>query len=287
MGNYGNTVDRWYRRAAVVMWPKERSFAARAEAGSAWALRTLRRRIDADLEAARADAMSLEPFWLHIEAHAFAPALRVAEGLHDPVAARVVLAPFRLEMLTANHAELLSSVDSVYGDTWLHELIDTWDSDRRFTGMERSIWVGDTLLPLCRRCARAKRPCSPTTWPTAPGDGCRAESTPASASTTSIDDARTSQTSACPWRGCSSQSLTRGARASRRRCEPRTTTSSSCWFQPSGHTDRRRRTRWTPSPRIVVPGWPGSSTVQHEPATTGRSHGPVAAARNAAGWRRS
>lgn len=159
MGNYGNTVDRWYRRAAVVLWPKERSFAARAEAGSAWALRTLRRRIDAgDLETARADAMSLEPFWLHIEAHALAPALQVAEGLHDPVAARVVLAPFRLEMLTANHAALLSSVDSVYGGTWLQELIDTWDSDRRFTAMERSTWVGDTLLPLCQALRKSQAP---------------------------------------------------------------------------------------------------------------------------------
>jgi hypothetical protein len=29
MGNYGNTVDRWYRRAAVVLWPRERDFANR------------------------------------------------------------------------------------------------------------------------------------------------------------------------------------------------------------------------------------------------------------------
>jgi hypothetical protein len=26
MGNYGNTVDRWYRRAAVVAWPMAKSF---------------------------------------------------------------------------------------------------------------------------------------------------------------------------------------------------------------------------------------------------------------------
>jgi hypothetical protein len=30
MGNYGNTMDRWYRRAAIVLWPRERSFAVRA-----------------------------------------------------------------------------------------------------------------------------------------------------------------------------------------------------------------------------------------------------------------
>ena len=114
-------------------------------------MRTLRNRIDAgDLETARADATSMEPFWLHIEAHALAPALEVAAGLGDPVAAMVVVAPFRLEMLTADHAPLLAAVARVYGDPWLRHLIDSWDSDRRFTGMERSSWVCDTLLPLCQ-----------------------------------------------------------------------------------------------------------------------------------------
>jgi hypothetical protein len=61
----------------------------------------------------------------------------------------VVLAPSRLEMLTADHAPLLAAVARVYGDPWLQDLIDSWDSDRRFTGVGRSIWVGDTLLPLC------------------------------------------------------------------------------------------------------------------------------------------
>jgi len=151
MGNYGNTVDRWYRRAAVVVWPKAKSFAARAEAGSAWALRTLLNRIDAgDLATARTEAMSLEPFWLHIEAHALTPTLEVAAGLHDPVAARVVLAPFRLEMLTAEHAPLLVAVARVYGDEWVRDLIDWWDSDRRFSGMERSVWIGDKFLSLCQ-----------------------------------------------------------------------------------------------------------------------------------------
>ena len=149
MGNYGNTVDRWYRRAAVVVWPKEKSFAARAEAGSAWALRTLLNRIDVgDLEGARSDAASLEPFWLHIEAHALTPALEVAAGLRDPMAARVVLAPFHLEMLTAEHAPLLAAVARVYGDPWVQDLIGSWDSARRSVGMERTIWVGDTLLSL-------------------------------------------------------------------------------------------------------------------------------------------
>jgi hypothetical protein len=39
MGNYGNTLDRWYLRV-VAVWPRD--LAARAEAGSQWALSELR-----------------------------------------------------------------------------------------------------------------------------------------------------------------------------------------------------------------------------------------------------
>ncbi len=31
-GNAGNTMDRWYRRAAIVLWPRQQSFVVRAEA---------------------------------------------------------------------------------------------------------------------------------------------------------------------------------------------------------------------------------------------------------------
>ena len=151
MGNYGNTLDRWYRRAAVVVWPKEKSFAARAEAGSAWALRTLLDRIDAgDLDGARADAASLEPFWLHLEPSLLAPALRVAVGLRDATIARVVAAPFGMEMLTAEHAPLMAAIAREYGDPWLLDLIGSWESSNRFPGLDRLTWVTDALLPLCQ-----------------------------------------------------------------------------------------------------------------------------------------
>ncbi|WP_462188592.1 MULTISPECIES: 2OG-Fe(II) oxygenase [unclassified Frankia] len=35
MGNWGNTLDRWYHRAAVVVWPREQAFANRAETSPA------------------------------------------------------------------------------------------------------------------------------------------------------------------------------------------------------------------------------------------------------------
>jgi hypothetical protein len=38
MGNYGNTLDRWYRRAAVVLWPRERAFSIRGRGDPSWAI---------------------------------------------------------------------------------------------------------------------------------------------------------------------------------------------------------------------------------------------------------
>jgi hypothetical protein len=38
MGNWGNTLDRWFHRAAVIAWPREQAFANRAETSPAWAL---------------------------------------------------------------------------------------------------------------------------------------------------------------------------------------------------------------------------------------------------------
>jgi hypothetical protein len=41
MGNYGNTMDRWYRRGAVVVWPRRLDFVVRTQGSPIWALDTL------------------------------------------------------------------------------------------------------------------------------------------------------------------------------------------------------------------------------------------------------
>ena len=151
MGNEGNTIERWYRRAAVVIWPNEKAFAARAEAAPAWALATLLDRIETgDLDGARSAATSLAPVWHRVENRVLPAALDVAAGLRDPRAARVVLEPFELEMLTAEDAAGLAALVREYGDPWVDELIDQWAMARRFARVVRTTWVADNLLPLSR-----------------------------------------------------------------------------------------------------------------------------------------
>src|SRR5690606_14743989 len=63
-GNAGNTVDRWYHRAAVLLWPRARTFAIRAKVSPAWGIREVAKALargDADVAKERIGDML--PFW--------------------------------------------------------------------------------------------------------------------------------------------------------------------------------------------------------------------------------
>ena len=122
MGNYGNTMDRWYRRAAVVLWPLDRAFAVRAEASPDWGLGELRRRIrKGSVSEAREAVEALLPFWEGAAASEerrgfFDKALSVSEGLDDPELAARLLKPFRIEALTPRRAPALAALLRRYGE---------------------------------------------------------------------------------------------------------------------------------------------------------------------------
>ena len=144
MGNYGNTLDRWYRRAAVVAWPRDWAFAARAEAGSRWALSELHARIEAgDLEGARAAAESLAPFWKTIgsQAELLDTALHVAAGLDAAGTAAMLLEPLRVETAAPEHAGGLAAAAGQYGEQWTRRVIDGWFGSEHSFETGRYEWI--------------------------------------------------------------------------------------------------------------------------------------------------
>jgi hypothetical protein len=151
MGNYGNTLDRWYRRAAVAVWPQDRAFAARAEAGSQWALSELHARIEAgDLDGARAAAESLAPFWKNIGSQAglLDTALHVAAGLGAAGTAAMLLEPFRVETVAPEHAGGLAAAAGQYSERWTRGVIDGWFGSKHYFEADRHEWV-EGLPGLC------------------------------------------------------------------------------------------------------------------------------------------
>lgn len=162
MGNWGNTMDRWYRRGAMVLWPREHGFAVRAEASPAWGLDALLRRIrSGDLAGARAMARSLVPFWKEAAAAEqrrgfFDKALGAAAGLGVPPLAASLLQPFNVERLTAGRARPFASLVEQYGEPWTQSLLAEWRADRGWGGRAENRYAWLAALP---RLCEALRPC--------------------------------------------------------------------------------------------------------------------------------
>lgn len=152
MGNYGNTVDRWYCRAAIVVWPRSSSFVIRAEAGSQWALRTLQERIDdGDIASAAADAKSLEPFWSGAGPETFGLAVDVATSVDDPYAAAIILKPYGIAEVTADYAVPIAMLTTKYGKPWTRELLESWSPQSSWLSPTAATdwreWIGMNLVP--------------------------------------------------------------------------------------------------------------------------------------------
>jgi predicted 2-oxoglutarate/Fe(II)-dependent dioxygenase YbiX len=166
MGNWGNTLDRWYHRAAVVVWPREQAFANRAETSPAWALDELAAMASAgDVAGARAAAATLASFWDSAvrprtaeetgrTSGLIGKALRVADAVAGAETAAMLLRPFRIENLTDAYVNSLGKIADRYGQQWTAELLRTWFGEKQPTwayggGQERPRWVADRLPGVC------------------------------------------------------------------------------------------------------------------------------------------
>ena len=156
-GNAGNTVEHWYHRAAVVLWPRERTFVIRAKASPRWGIsevtKTLRARNPA---AAIAMAQRLVPFWANAmgqteKSALFDSTLKIAAKLGDPSVAATLLQPFDLSALKPKAAPRLADLLDSYGLDWCRALLQTWASDENHElPQTRLSWMDSTLAVLCR-----------------------------------------------------------------------------------------------------------------------------------------
>jgi len=156
-GNAGNTVEHWYHRAAVVLWPRERTFVIRAKAsprcGIGEVTKALRARNPA---AANGMAQRLVPFWANAARRTDKPSLfdatlKVAAKLSDPSVAAALLRPFRLTALNPKAAPRLADLLDSYGFEWCRALLQTWGSEENPEPPQTRLeWMDSALPVLCR-----------------------------------------------------------------------------------------------------------------------------------------
>lgn len=157
MGNYGNTLDRWYHRAAVVMWPRERAFVIRARQSPSWAIEQITERLEAG-EGAQALALAqrLQPFWKGSVGRGaetgalFDTVLPVASLIGDADTAEMLLAPFALQDLSRSMAPCLLWLMKRHGLEWCAARLRQWvGSPYADTGRQLS-WIAHTLPALTK-----------------------------------------------------------------------------------------------------------------------------------------
>lgn len=139
-GNYGNTVDRWYHRAALVMWPRENSFVLRAQASPRWAVEELGALPLAATAEFEAKVRRMLPSWAEHAGHeedATFPAklMKVAARIEDAALARGFIAPVGAHRLGQRPTRLaLIALIEKHGIGWGKELFTQWTEVRHWQG---------------------------------------------------------------------------------------------------------------------------------------------------------
>ncbi len=155
MGNYGNTVDRWYHRAAVVLWPRERAFVIRARQAPGWAIAQIAEQLDAgETLQAHAWAQSLLPFWNRARNVTdpdvlFTATLSVVARLDDADIAFDLLAPFALPQLTSQQAPWLWQLLERHGKAWCAERLQQWINTHQ-SDKHQLAWMAQELPALAQ-----------------------------------------------------------------------------------------------------------------------------------------
>ncbi len=142
MGNYGNTVDRWYRRVAILIWPRRLSFALRCETDPVAAMRGALVGLVDDREQTLADIREALPAWpvdVYRDqtrsddgtAALLTMTLVVAANVDDADVAAALLRPFAVQQLRAEAVDALVALGDRYGDAWLRGCLRGWASESR------------------------------------------------------------------------------------------------------------------------------------------------------------
>ncbi|MGE0385677.1 MAG: 2OG-Fe(II) oxygenase [Gammaproteobacteria bacterium] len=152
-GNAGNTAERWYHRAAVVLWPRERNFLIRAKGSPPWAVGEIDSALKAnDAERARAMARQLLPIWpraahAHRSTALLGRCIGVAGRLAEPRIASALLAPFSISLL-ASHLPRFADLTARYGADWSRQVAQRWFSNDDPREEERLGWTSRHCVPL-------------------------------------------------------------------------------------------------------------------------------------------
>ena len=133
MGNYGNTMDRWYHRAAIILWRKEDHYPVLFEMDSGSVvheLLSLSKKKNQE-EQVREILNSLLPYWAQYfrrnsESSDISTVLKLALYVKDAQLAQALCSDFDIKALTPQKVTLFLSLQDAYKTSWCINLLQEW-----------------------------------------------------------------------------------------------------------------------------------------------------------------
>lgn len=134
MGNYGDTLDRWYHRAAVVLWPRTHELRMLVKTDPEAAIEQVLASFGTKGPPAASAHADLQILLELLPRYAFRlgrttpsrAALRLALAVDDPVCAADLLAPLRAGVTALGLIRPLLALAKHYGAPWCRGVLSTW-----------------------------------------------------------------------------------------------------------------------------------------------------------------
>ncbi len=135
MGNYGNTVDYWYRRAAIVLWPKHAQIRMDFRLNHDKAMHNITQLIqEAGHEHEVRQIIEHVGDYFHPSIYSWEETpfieryFQLALYVKDAKMALYILKKIRLHMLESTHSSLLALLQEHYGIAWCLSLLEQWST---------------------------------------------------------------------------------------------------------------------------------------------------------------
>ena len=132
MGNYGNTIDYWYRRAAVVLWPKEDDIKMRFMLDYEGAMEQLMALVSESDNQAKIETIlqlagdKIYPSYYQKTSELLNDFMLLADYIKHSEMAVSLLARFEIDLLKDYSMKHFKMLELCYGTQWCLQLLKTW-----------------------------------------------------------------------------------------------------------------------------------------------------------------
>jgi hypothetical protein len=132
MGNWGNTLDRWYHRAAIVLWPKDADIVNTFLCNKTEAILDIQQILKDDFNLGLQAVKKILPYWPkrmdHILNSSFV--LEFSRSVKDQESVSIIIKSLGIKTLEIKNLPILFELTSSFGADWMISIFKDWQNNK-------------------------------------------------------------------------------------------------------------------------------------------------------------